>query len=669
MTAAPFPPTEPYLLAVVGRHPDTQPFLRDVQWIAAEKSLSFALAIHKRGPIRSWLVGEDIGPNSIGERVDAPSSTWQSWREVAALLKGPEAHRPAAIIFGPGRQSRWLPGMTPRARAAIARVAAAKGIPILEAFQPDRGTQRKSFLGVHWRHERSRPWYQVVLLTMLAVALVGLLVSALAPYLPASSLVLLFLAAVIYTGATYGFTAAILATFLGLALNSLLLKENGPIHALDAVDILRILVFLLVGGITSNLSGNLRGAAGAARRQAREARALFQLMREIAVAAEPADTFRAIAHQCDEAFSCRTVMLAPYKSGETPSNTSARNRATSLQVVDPPDAQLSEDELDAARWSFANNLPAGRGTDTLPDLEAHIVPLETEDGVVAVLVLQDIPEGVSTSPGFRRIVASMSRLSAIAVERSLRKQEIENARVLSQTEGLRSALLSSISHDFGTPLASIIGSATSLVSYGGTYSSEVTKELLTTIVEEAERLNRFVKNLLQMTRLESGVLVPRLTWADAEDLISTSIDAVQRRLTNHDLFVDVDERLPLLNVDFVLMESVLVNLIDNAVKYAPPKTPIQVCARAFGDEVLIEVTDHGRGIAAEDLGAVFDKFYRAKHRDRTVPGTGLGLAICKGIIEAHGGGIEALSPGLGQGTTIRIHLPIRKPDSAALAEA
>jgi len=359
------------------------------------------------------------------------------------------------------------------------------------------------------------------------------------------------------------------------------------------------------------------------------------------------------------------VLLAPH---EAVARSNPRNRSTALQVVYPADAHLTEEELEAARWSFQQHTPSGRGTDELPDLEAHVVPLDTADGVVAVLVFQDIPVGLSTSLGFRRIVASMSRLAAIAVERALRRKELENARVISQTEGLRSALLSSISHDFGTPLASITGAATSLQSYGSTYSVDVTKELLTTIVEEADRLARFVKNLLQMTRLESGVLVPQLKWADAEDLISTSVDAVQRRIGNHELFVDVAERLPLLNVDFVLMETVLVNIIDNAVKYSPAQSAVQIAARQVADEVLIEVTDQGRGIAAEDLGAVFDKFYRAKHRDRTVPGTGLGLAICKGIVDAHGGSIEALSPGLGHGTTIRIRLPVRTPDSAVLAD-
>jgi two-component system sensor histidine kinase KdpD len=251
----------------------------------------------------------------------------------------------------------------------------------------------------------------------------------------------------------------------------------------------------------------------------------------------------------------------------------------------------------------------------------------------------------------------------------LRAREVETSRVVAQTEGLRAALLSAIAHDFGTPLASIIGSTSSLISYGESYTADVQQELLDTVLEEAERLNRFVKNVLQMNKLESGALVPRMQWADVGDLISTALDAGHRRLHQHDVYLDVADRLPMAHVDFVLMESVLVNLLDNAAKYAPAETNIQITARMQGDTIAIDVADQGRGIVAEELGAVFDKFYRAqKHRDRTVPGTGLGLAICKGIVEAHGGTIEALSQGLGHGTTIRIRLPVREPGAAELAE-
>ncbi|MBL8645119.1 MAG: two-component sensor histidine kinase, partial [Rhodospirillaceae bacterium] len=168
--------------------------------------------------------------------------------------------------------------------------------------------------------------------------------------------------------------------------------------------------------------------------------------------------------------------------------------------------------------------------------------------------------------------------------------------------------------------------------------------------------------------LESGVLVPHMQWAEVGDLIGTALDATHRRLQNHEVYVDVAEKLPLINADFVLMENVLVNLLDNATKYAPIDSAIQITARRIDGDIAIDVADQGRGIPADELGAVFDKFYRAKQRDHTVAGTGLGLAICKGIVEAHGGTIEALSEGLGHGTTMRVRLPITAPSEEELAE-
>ena len=183
------------------------------------------------------------------------------------------------------------------------------------------------------------------------------------------------------------------------------------------------------------------------------------------------------------------------------------------------------------------------------------------------------------------------------------------------------------------------------------------EDLLTTILEEAERLNKFVNNLLQMTRVESGALVPSLQLIDVDDFIGTALEDAHRRLKNYELYVNVAERLPLVNIDFVLMETVLLNLLDNACKYSAQESAISITAFSESPNVVIDVKDQGRGIASEDLGAVFDKFFRVRARDRIVAGTGLGLAICKGIIEGHGGTIEALSDGPGQGTTMRIRLP------------
>ena len=191
-------------------------------------------------------------------------------------------------------------------------------------------------------------------------------------------------------------------------------------------------------------------------------------------------------------------------------------------------------------------------------------------------------------------------------------------------------------------------------------------DLLSTILEEAERLNKFVNNLLQMTRVESGALIPSLQLTDVDDLIGTALENAHRRLDNYELYVDVAERLPLIDIDFVLMETVLINLLDNACKYSAPETAITIAAYAQADDVVIDIKDQGRGIASEDLGSVFDKFFRVKARDRKVAGTGLGLAICKGIVEGHRGTIEALSDGPNHGATMRIRLPAGSPESTEL---
>ena len=665
-------PSEPFLLAVVSPHPELAQFLHDAQWLAREQGLRLAVAIENRGRMRRWMHGEDREVARFVGRWEVASSTWRTPAEVAELFARNAQRRPVSVVFGPMRQLPWQAGLPPREAARIARAANAAGVPMLHELEEDLPTRdQTTHLGLHWRLDSGRPWYHAYAYTTAAVAVAGTFVSWLAPNLPETSLAIVFLTAVVYSASVYGFGAAMFAAALSVVLNAVIFAQ-GPSAGLPlgSADALLFVLFLVIGAITSSLAGGLRRAALSAQRQAREARALFQLTREIAIAADTTETFSAIVRQCDEVFSSRSVLMAPFQSpAEMVNAPTARSRAAALQVAYPPDAHLTQDELEAARWTFSHSAPSGRSTAERSDLDAHVVPLETIDGMVAVLVLQDISARVMETPGVRRIVASMCRLAAIAVERALRKQEVEDARVLSQTEGLRSALLSSISHDFGTPLASILGSASSLLSYGGTYAPEVTRELLTTILEEAERLGRFVKNLMQMTRLEAGALVPRLGWVDVGDLIATSLDAALRRMQNHRTAIEVAEHLPFVHIDFVLMETVLVNVLDNAAKYAPPQTTIRIDASQVGDEIMIDVTDQGRGISVEDLGAVFDKFYRTKQRDRTVPGTGLGLAICKGIVEAHGGSIEALSPGLGRGTTIRIRLPVKTPDSAEMAEA
>jgi two-component system sensor histidine kinase KdpD len=247
---------------------------------------------------------------------------------------------------------------------------------------------------------------------------------------------------------------------------------------------------------------------------------------------------------------------------------------------------------------------------------------------------------------------------AVAIERTNLVTDIEEARLLTETERLRSALLSSVSHDLRTPLVSIIGSATGLASCDGALSGADRAQLAQTILEESERLNRFVQNLLDMTRLGYGALQPNREWVDLREIVGRALKQMARLLGSVKVEVQIPENLPILYVDPVLIEQVLVNILDNAAKYSPAGGRIEIAAAQEGERVNVTVSDEGPGIPPEARDTVFDVFYRVRAGDKQAAGTGLGLSICRGLIEAHGGQIEALPGPGGRGTTIASWLPV-----------
>ncbi|MBL8630809.1 MAG: DUF4118 domain-containing protein [Rhodospirillaceae bacterium] len=661
------PKTQRVVAVVLDIHADIENLIREAAWIVRERGAVMKLCL-RRTSWRQWLFGK---PDP--QRIERLTSRWQAelcwWSTDTELLGHLTAGTQSIhkeLMLGPRRRWLWETGLRGSTIAAVHALAAKHGAGVTDELGR-RQHYAQLWQNFEWRLDRKRPWFHDYVLSAFAVSLAALAAKWVGEIAPSATLSTIFLVAVVYSASVYGLAAALFTCVFSIGVFEFFFVE--PRFAVSTASfsigtILQLVMFCMVALITSDLASRLRNHARRAERQAIEARALFQLTRDIAVSENTNDIFAAIVRQSEYLFECDAILLAPHRLSEA---LSTRARSAVLQIAHPHDAKLSLDEMEFARAVFVAGMPSERNAEGARQ-NALYFPLLSTEGPVAVLVLRNAATERSETEAFRRLVESLCRIGAIAVERTLRKQELENVRVVAQTEKLRSALLSSISHDFGTPLASIIGSATSLLSYGSTYPADVTNELLTTIMEEAERLNRFVKNVLQMNKLESGVLVPRMQWAEVGDLISTALDATYRRLQNHEVYVDVAEKLPLINADFVLMENVLVNLLDNATKYAPIDSTIQVVARRVDNDIAIDVIDQGRGIPADELGAVFDKFYRAKQRDHTVAGTGLGLAICKGIVEAHQGTIEAFSEGLGHGTTMRVRLPIRTPSEEELAE-
>jgi two-component system sensor histidine kinase KdpD len=288
--------------------------------------------------------------------------------------------------------------------------------------------------------------------------------------------------------------------------------------------------------------------------------------------------------------------------------------------------------------------------------------MRTASGVVAIIGLDSDREGPLLTPDQRRLLDSLSDQTALAIERLNLAGEMDRARMAAETEKLRTALLTSISHDLRTPLASILGSASSLKQYRSQLSDTDQAELLGTIQEEAERLNRFIANLLDMTRLESGALAPNLELIDLGDVVGS----VLRRapLKQHMVSLDLEPGLPMLRLDPVLFEQVLFNILDNAAKYAPPGTAVTLRARALAGTVIIQIQDEGPGLPEEERERVFDKFYRVRAADRKRAGTGLGLAIARGFMEAMGGTITAANRSDGSGAVFTLTLPILSAESS-----
>lgn len=321
-------------------------------------------------------------------------------------------------------------------------------------------------------------------------------------------------------------------------------------------------------------------------------------------------------------------------------------------------------EWTAARWAFSHREAAGLRTTTLPNVHFIFRPLQTPHGVVGVIGLRPGPQGLSAEDD--RVVEALLDQTTVAIERTLLVGDAARAEASAESERLRSALLSSISHDLRTPLATILGAVTSLRSLGAKMSKETQKELLSAIEEETRRMSRFITNLLDMTRLESPNLEIKRDWVDLGDVVRAATERARLAWPERMIGVTIAAGLPLVQGDSGLLEQVVFNLLDNANKYSGAGSPTRVVVAKRGGEIILDVTDEGQGIPLEDLERVFDKFYRVKQHDGRAPGVGLGLAICRGILTALGGSITATSPTeSGRGTRITIRLPVMAREGMA----
>jgi two-component system sensor histidine kinase KdpD len=408
-------------------------------------------------------------------------------------------------------------------------------------------------------------------------------------------------------------------------------------------DVMMFGTYFVVAIVMGQLVSRLRWQERAESRREERSTALYLLTRDLADAADVDDMARRLVRQVAQAFKGEVAILL-------------RDAGGALSPAAHPASMfsISEKEQGVAVWAFRFGKAAGRFTDNLPSAEAVYVPMATNRGTAGVIAVK-LPGEEQPTLEQRNLLDTFARQTALVLDRFRLGAEAEQARLLAESEKLSKALLNSISHELRTPISAITAAASTLAALPPGPQTELQKTLAAEIQESAARLNRLVGNLLDMTRLESGKVKPRLEWCDLGDLVNVALRRDESELAGHPVKVQIPKGLPLVRMDFVLIEQALNNLLLNAAAYTPDGTPVEITAAGGAGEVSLTVADRGPGLPPESLPHVFEKFYRVP--GAPPGGTGLGLSIVKGFAEAHGGRVEARNRE-GGGAQFTIYLPV-----------
>ncbi|AXQ29531.1 sensor histidine kinase KdpD [Solimonas sp. K1W22B-7] len=606
----------------------------DAPWTALylETARSLQLDERQRDQIAETL--------RLAERLDGNALSIPGSSDIAGdVLAYASEHNVTHIVTGKSRRSRWFELLHGSVVDQLVRRARNISIHVIADPEVEKKPVAPRRLG------RAGNWNLAALLPVtLLVAAATSLGWVIHAATKVHNVALIFLAAVMISATRYGLVPSLYAALASsAAYNFFFLEPRYNFTIGDPANVLSLIFFIAVSVLVSQLMVRLREQGMATREQAHSTAELLNFTRRLAGLRKLEELLAVTAEQTTRILDLQAVVLLPEDDGQ-------RLRAD-------PAGPLDEKDLAAAHWCFEKGQPTGRGADTLPGASRLYVPLRTPAGIVGVLGVQRGDGEFLLHPSERRMIDTIADLAAITVERIRLAKQIDQARTLAETEQLRSALLTSISHDLRTPLASIMGSISSLRSYDAMYTAGQREELLVTAQDETERMHRFVGNLLDMTRLDAGALQPKRETCELQEIVGSALQHTARLLERHQVVTAYAPDLPMLSLDFVLMEQVLVNLLENAGKYAPEGSRIEVSAQRHRYAVSIEVRDEGPGIPEADLQRIFDPFFRIRGGDRQRAGIGLGLAVCRGFVDAMGGRIRARNRRERSGSVFEIELP------------
>ncbi|TCU15134.1 two-component system sensor histidine kinase KdpD [Rhizobium sullae] len=600
-----------------------------------ETNRSISLTEEERDTIAATL--------RLAERLGGEALTLPGNRVAEELLRHASANNVTHIVVGSPEAPTWRQWFQHSPVDDLIRLAGDISIHVISGNEKDDSAGR----GV--RLAPALPAFNIkayLLATAYVAVALGFSV-VLDQVLDVRNLALVFLMAVLTSAVLHGLRPALYSCLLGaLAFNFFFLPPRFTLTIRDPESVVAFFFFIGVALIASNLTAAVQRQAAAARQRARTTEDLYLFSRKLASTGTLDDVLWATAFQIASMLKVRVVLLLPEEG------------TIAVKAGYPPDDTLDDADIAAARWAWEHNHAAGRGADTLPGAKRLYVPLRTGRTAVGVIGLDsDRREGPLFTPEQQRLLDALADQAALAIERIQLVADVDRAKLAAEADRLRSALLTSISHDLKTPLAAILGAAGTLRDYFGSMLAEDRDDLLSTVIDESERLNRFIANLLDMTKIESGAMEPNYGLHYPGDIAGSALRRAIKILERHKTEMIMPADLPMVRVDPVLFEQALFNLLDNAAKYAPEGSVIRIEGSTDAGHVGIQIADEGPGIPPNDLTRVFDTFHRVRKGDQVRAGTGLGLSICRGFIEAMGGTIIAGNRKDRSGAVFTIRLP------------
>jgi two-component system sensor histidine kinase KdpD len=636
-------PTAEKLLVCVGPSPSSAKLIRATKRMAASLHAEwFAVYVEDSKMVRLPEAERNraIRNLQLAEQLGAETLTLRGRRIAEELVDFARRRNITKIVAGKPIRARWKDILFGSPVDELVRLSGdidvyvIRGEPTELAGSPSPAPRRP----IRWSA------YGIGLVYFILATLISF---AMHSHFDLSNLIMVYLVAVMVTAIHCGRGPAVLFSLLSvLAFDFWFVPPRFTFAVSDTQFLITFAVMLLVALVISHLTTQIRQQAEAARLQELQKANMYALSRQLAGSRGVDNILQVAVKHISEIFECQVAALLPDEKG-------------GLHVTAGDHTIFYQDivkELSVARWAYNAGQMAGWGTQTLPNADILYVPLQAVSATVGVLALRPKNPKHLLSPEQFSLLESLVKQVALALEvERLQKTTLE-AQIAVETERLRSSLLGSVTHDFQTPLAAIMGSASSLLNVRNNLDGRLSQEMLHNIYDEAERLSRLVNNLLNIAKLESGELKLHKELQPLEEVVGAALNRLEKKLADRPISISLPPDLPMVPLDAALAENVFINLLENALKYTPPWSPLSIAAIQKEKVIEVEVADFGPGFSPEDLDRIFDMFYRGS-KDLDQKGYGLGLSICRAIVEAHGGRIWTVNRP-GGGATIRFTFPL-----------